>query len=106
MRLLHIAFFGGSIGPGEILLVLIVALLLFGAKRLPAIARSLGHALAEFKRSANNLKEDLLQESLPRESAQAKEKPDESQNPPDTTALPPDDPASPYHGSPDTDLRG
>lgn len=57
------AFFGSSMGPGEILLVLTVALLLFGSKRLPAIARSLGQALAELRRSAQNLKHELLQDS-------------------------------------------
>lgn len=37
------------IGPVEILLVLIVLLLLFGAKRIPEIARSLGKSLKEFR---------------------------------------------------------
>ena len=37
-------------GPGEIILVLVVLLLLFGAKRIPEIARSLGKSLGEFKK--------------------------------------------------------
>jgi sec-independent protein translocase protein TatA len=41
----------GSIGPTEIILLLLVALLLFGAKRLPEIGRSLGSGMREFKDS-------------------------------------------------------
>jgi sec-independent protein translocase protein TatA len=39
----------GSFGPGEMLLVLLVLLLLFGASRLPKLARSMGQASKEFK---------------------------------------------------------
>jgi sec-independent protein translocase protein TatA len=38
------------IGPWEIILVLAVLLLLFGAKKIPEIARSLGKSLNEFKK--------------------------------------------------------
>jgi len=41
---------GGMPGPFEILLILFVILLLFGAKRLPELARSLGKSLSEFKK--------------------------------------------------------
>ncbi len=37
-------------GPFEIIIVLVVILLLFGARRLPELARSLGKSLNEFKR--------------------------------------------------------
>jgi sec-independent protein translocase protein TatA len=40
-----------DIGPAELLLVLVMALLLFGARRLPEVARSAGQAMAEFKRA-------------------------------------------------------
>ena len=39
----------GNIGSGEIVLLLLVALLLFGSKRLPEIGRSLGTGMREFK---------------------------------------------------------
>jgi sec-independent protein translocase protein TatA len=42
-----------SIGPGEILLIALVVLLLFGAGRLPEIARSIGAGLRDFKRGLN-----------------------------------------------------
>lgn len=40
-----------NVGPWEIVLLLLVALLLFGAKRLPEIGRSLGSGMREFKDS-------------------------------------------------------
>jgi sec-independent protein translocase protein TatA len=40
-----------SIGPAEIVLLLLVALLLFGPKKLPDIARSIGEGMREFKDS-------------------------------------------------------
>lgn len=39
------------IGTGELLLILALALLLFGGKRLPDLARSLGKGLKEFKKA-------------------------------------------------------
>ena len=38
-------------GPGELLLILFIILLLFGAKRLPEIARGLGEGIKEFKKA-------------------------------------------------------
>lgn len=38
------------LGPGEILLIFLVIVLLFGARRIPEIARSLGRSLSEFKK--------------------------------------------------------
>jgi sec-independent protein translocase protein TatA len=52
----------------EILLIFVVILLLFGAKKLPELARSLGRASYEFKKA----KEDILKET--RELADASEK--------------------------------
>lgn len=40
----------GMPGPTELIIILIVLLLLFGAKRLPELSRSLGRSINEFKR--------------------------------------------------------
>ena len=45
---MNLAF--GAPGPFEILLILFVVLLLFGAKKLPELSRSLGRSLGEFKK--------------------------------------------------------
>lgn len=45
----------GSIGLQEILLILGIALLLFGARRLPEIGRGLGKGIAEFKRASREI---------------------------------------------------
>jgi sec-independent protein translocase protein TatA len=47
-----------NIGTGEIVLLLLVALLLFGAKRLPEIGRSLGKGMREFKDSVTGKDDD------------------------------------------------
>jgi sec-independent protein translocase protein TatA len=53
-----------NIGTGEIVLLLLVALLLFGAKRLPEIGRSLGSGMREFKDSVTGAgKPDVTQAS-------------------------------------------
>jgi TatA/E family protein of Tat protein translocase len=44
----------GSIGPQEILIVLIIALVVLGPKRLPEMARSLGKGVKEFKEGIND----------------------------------------------------
>jgi sec-independent protein translocase protein TatA len=41
----------GWIGPGEIVILLVVALLVFGPKRLPEMGRSIGKGMREFKSS-------------------------------------------------------
>ena len=47
---MNMAFIPGMAGPAEILLILAVILLLFGAKRLPELSRALGKSLSEFKK--------------------------------------------------------
>ena len=53
----------GQIGMQEIILILFILLLLFGAKRLPELGQSLGKGIREFKRGLNEIKEDLDEDS-------------------------------------------
>ena len=48
-----------QIGPLEIILILAVLLLLFGAKRLPEIGKSMGKSLREFKGATKGLADDV-----------------------------------------------
>jgi sec-independent protein translocase protein TatA len=52
----------GSLGFQEILLILVLALLIFGPRKLPEIGRTLGKSLAEFRRATNELKRSIEQE--------------------------------------------
>ena len=52
------AFF--NLGPWEILLVLIVILVLFGAKRLPELARGLGLGINEFRDAVDSSKKEIM----------------------------------------------
>ena len=49
----------GSIGGWELLLIFLVVLLVFGAKRIPEIARGLGKGIREFKDATTNIKSEL-----------------------------------------------
>ena len=47
-----------GLGYQELLLILVIVLILFGAQRLPDLARSLGGSIKEFKKGVNELKDD------------------------------------------------
>jgi Tat protein translocase TatB subunit len=49
----------GSVGPAELLIVLIAALVVLGPTRLPDAARQLGKALAEFRRVSSDLQAEV-----------------------------------------------
>ncbi|MGH7410302.1 MAG: twin-arginine translocase TatA/TatE family subunit [Candidatus Methylomirabilis sp.] len=51
-----------GLGMQELIVIFIIALLIFGPKRLPDLGRSLGRGLAEFKRASEELKEGLAVE--------------------------------------------
>jgi sec-independent protein translocase protein TatA len=46
----------GSIGMPELIIIFVIALIIFGPRKLPELGRSLGKSLAEFKRASNELK--------------------------------------------------
>lgn len=46
-------------GMGELSIILLIILLLFGASRLPEIARALGKSIKEFKKAGKEIKDDI-----------------------------------------------
>jgi TatA/E family protein of Tat protein translocase len=52
----------GNIGFPELLIILAIALLVFGPKKLPEMSRSLGKALREFRRASDEIKGKIEQE--------------------------------------------
>ncbi len=47
----------GNLGMQEILIIFVLALIIFGPRKLPELGKSLGKGLAEFKRASNELKQ-------------------------------------------------
>ena len=68
---INLAFF--NLGPWEILLILVVVLILFGAKRLPELARGLGLGINEFRDAVDSSKKEII-DGLETESESSKEK--------------------------------
>ena len=62
--------FAFALGYGEILVILLILLLVFGAKRIPELARSLGRASREFKAAKDGVISELEKEpETPKETA-------------------------------------
>lgn len=53
-----------GIGPMELVVIVVVALLIFGPQKLPEFARTLGKGLAEFRRASNDLRQSLAIDEL------------------------------------------
>jgi sec-independent protein translocase protein TatA len=81
----------GGFGIEKIFLLLIVVLLLFGAKRIPEISSSLGRGIREFKRSINDLQNEVHTSDdaplrpappIPRDQPPAPPRPDDTRREP------------------------
>lgn len=62
-----------SLGFGEIVLILLLALIIFGPRRLPEMGRTIGKSLKEFRRATSDLRQELevdLDEEPPRASVE------------------------------------
>ncbi|WP_224447174.1 Sec-independent protein translocase subunit TatA/TatB [Haloprofundus salilacus] len=55
--------FGGLPGGPEMLIILLIIVLLFGANKLPELARSTGQAMGEFRRGRDEIEQELRQSS-------------------------------------------
>jgi sec-independent protein translocase protein TatA len=49
----------GNLGAGEIILILLVILILFGAKKIPELARGIGKGMSEFKKGLKDVEEEI-----------------------------------------------
>lgn len=49
----------GSFGAMEIALIVLVVLLLFGAKRIPELARGIGQGIQEFRKASDDIKKEI-----------------------------------------------
>ncbi len=54
--------FSGALQPMHVLIVVVIVLLLFGAKRLPELGRSMGTGIREFKKGVSELHADVSDE--------------------------------------------
>ena len=75
----------GPIGMPEMIVIAVIALIIFGPRKLPELGKSLGKSLAEFKRASNDLKNTLEEEIRTEEVQDARRS---AQIPP-TAATPP-----------------
>ena len=73
----------GSIGVPELIIILTIALIIFGPRKLPELGRSLGRSLNEFKRASNELRH-TLDEEIRLEDQRSSER----QRPPETVVSP------------------
>src|SRR5512143_235601 len=80
----------------EIILILILALVLFGAKKLPELARGLGHGIKEFKKATRDVQDEL------QNAMNAEPPPPPVQTPPSAPPAPPTPTtaATPHAGAP------
>ena len=106
----------GTLGMPELLLIFVIALLLFGPRKMPQIGKSVGRALGEFRRASNDFKRTIEDEvaaqdlrsvrrdlkdvdAVGRETADDLRKmtgtvsttPDETPSPPESSTSPKDD---------------
>ena len=59
MLLTNILLFLGGLGMPEIILILLIVILLFGAKKIPELAKGLGKGIREFKDASKEIKSEI-----------------------------------------------
>ncbi|HVG84071.1 MAG TPA: TatA/E family twin arginine-targeting protein translocase [Vicinamibacterales bacterium] len=78
----------GSIGMPELIIIFVIALIIFGPRKLPELGKSLGRSLNEFKKASNDLQNTLEQEIKLEEQKETASRKTEAEPPltPDTSA--------------------
>ena len=64
----------GSLGMPELIVIFVIALIIFGPRKLPELGKSLGRSLNEFKKASNELQNTLEQEIKLEEQKEQREK--------------------------------
>jgi TatA/E family protein of Tat protein translocase len=77
----------GSLGGPEIFLILVIALIVFGPRKLPEIGKSMGRMLAEFRKASNDFKR-TIEEEVEADKLRALASPDASEAPAARPAVP------------------
>ena len=62
----------GNLGATEIILVMVVLLILFGAKKIPELAQGIGKGMKEFKKALKDVEEDINTTDKPKDSGTPK----------------------------------
>jgi TatA/E family protein of Tat protein translocase len=86
----------GSIGMTELVIILVIALIIFGPRKLPELGRSLGKSIGEFKRASNELR-NTIEEEIRVEETKDRSSQAAAPTPPSPTAAPQD--ATPSTGT-------
>jgi sec-independent protein translocase protein TatA len=63
----------GRIGPMELILILVIALVIFGPKKLPEIGKAIGEAFRNFKKTTDKVNEEIAQATASEPEAKASE---------------------------------
>jgi sec-independent protein translocase protein TatA len=77
----------GSIGMPELIIILVIALIIFGPRKLPELGRSLGKSINEFKKASNELR-NTLEEEISAEDQKDKARAAAAATPPSATQPP------------------
>ncbi|MBP1634140.1 MAG: tatAd 2 [Acidobacteria bacterium] len=92
----------GSIGMPELIVIFVIALIIFGPRKLPELGKSLGRSISEFKRASNELRNTLEEEirvdDQRQKSAAATPAPAPVSSAPAEPAAPAPDPDPVQHG--------
>lgn len=100
--------FLGDIGGGEILVVLAAILMLFGGKKLPSIARSLGKSMEELRRASQEFRDQLVNADRETDSPSPNlaPRPPATAEPPRGQARPASEPGEPESAAVDSSGEG